>query len=53
MAEPEVDVAIIGAGTAGLASYRRARDHTDRLVLIEGGRTPPPAPGPAACRASC
>jgi dihydrolipoyl dehydrogenase len=37
MAEREVDVAIIGAGTAGLAAYRRARDHTDRLVLIEGG----------------
>ena len=37
MAERKVDVAIIGAGTAGLAAYRRVREHTDRLVLIEGG----------------
>jgi dihydrolipoamide dehydrogenase len=37
MAERTVDVAIIGAGTAGLAAYRRAREHTERLVLIEGG----------------
>jgi dihydrolipoamide dehydrogenase len=37
MAERKVDVAIIGAGTAGLAAYRRVREHTDRLVLIEVG----------------
>ena len=37
MAERKVDVAIIGAGTAGLAAYREVREHTDRLVLIEGG----------------
>jgi dihydrolipoamide dehydrogenase len=37
MAEQKVDVAIIGAGTAGLAAYRRVREHTDRLVLIEVG----------------
>jgi dihydrolipoamide dehydrogenase len=37
MAEQKVDVAIIGAGTAGLAAYRRVREHTERLVLIEGG----------------
>ena len=37
MAERKVDVAIIGAGTAGLAAYREARAYTDRLVLIEGG----------------
>jgi dihydrolipoamide dehydrogenase len=37
MAERKVDVAIIGAGTAGLAAYREAREYTDRLVLIEGG----------------
>jgi dihydrolipoamide dehydrogenase len=35
--EQKVDVAIIGAGTAGLAAYRRVRGHTERLVLIEGG----------------
>jgi len=33
----EVDVAIIGAGTAGMVAYRAALKHTDRLVLIEGG----------------
>jgi dihydrolipoamide dehydrogenase len=37
MAEHKVDVAIIGAGTAGLAAYRRVREHTERLVLIEVG----------------
>lgn len=29
------DVAIIGAGTAGMAAYRAASRHTDRLLLIE------------------
>ena len=29
------DVAIIGAGTAGMAAYRAALRHTDRVVLIE------------------
>ncbi len=33
----EVDVAIIGAGTAGMGAYRAALKHTDRLLLIEGG----------------
>jgi dihydrolipoamide dehydrogenase len=37
MAERRVDVAIIGAGTAGLAAYREVRDHTESVVLIEGG----------------
>lgn len=32
-----VDIAIIGAGTAGMGAYRAARKHTDRVVLIEGG----------------
>lgn len=32
-----VDVAIIGAGTAGMGAYRAARAHTDSVVLIEGG----------------
>jgi len=32
-----VDVAIIGSGTAGMAAYRAAREHTDNIVLIEGG----------------
>jgi dihydrolipoamide dehydrogenase len=32
-----VDVAVIGAGTAGLAAYRAARAHGARAVLIEAG----------------
>jgi dihydrolipoamide dehydrogenase len=32
-----VDVAVIGAGTAGLAAYRAAKTHGKRVVLIEGG----------------
>ncbi len=32
-----VDVAIIGAGTAGMGAYRAARAHTDSVLLIEGG----------------
>ena len=37
MSDIEVDIAIIGAGTAGLSAYREARKRTDRLALIEGG----------------
>jgi dihydrolipoamide dehydrogenase len=37
MAEHKVDVAIIGAGTAGLAACWRVREHTDPLILIEAG----------------
>ncbi len=33
----EVEVAIIGAGTAGLSAYNAARKRTDNIVLIEGG----------------
>ena len=32
-----VDVAVIGAGTAGLAAYRAAKAADRRVVLIEGG----------------
>lgn len=32
------DVAIIGGGTAGMAAYRAARVHTDRVLLIEADR---------------
>jgi dihydrolipoamide dehydrogenase len=32
-----VDVAVIGAGTAGLAAYRAAKSHKKSAVLIEGG----------------
>lgn len=37
MAIREVDVAILGAGTAGLAAYRAAAEHTDKVVIIDGG----------------
>jgi dihydrolipoamide dehydrogenase len=48
MAERKIDVAIIGAGTAGLAAYRKAREYTERLVLIEGG-----AYGTTCARVGC
>lgn len=32
-----VDVAIIGAGTAGMTAYRAAREHTESIVVIESG----------------
>lgn len=37
MDKRKVDVAIIGAGTAGMSAYRAARKHTDSIVMIEGG----------------
>ncbi|MEP4575185.1 FAD-dependent oxidoreductase, partial [Marinobacter sp.] len=37
MEKRKVDVAVIGAGTAGMSAYRAARKHTDNIVLIEGG----------------
>lgn len=33
----KVDVAVIGGGTAGLAAYRAAKAHTNKVVLIESG----------------
>jgi flavin-dependent dehydrogenase len=44
--ELHADVAIIGAGTAGLAAYRAAKAAGKRALLIESGPS-------AACRASC
>ena len=38
MIERNVDVAIIGAGSAGLAAYRAAREWTTSVVLIEAGQ---------------
>ena len=35
MKTKNVDVAIIGFGTAGMGAYRAARKHTDNLVFIE------------------
>ncbi len=31
----EVDVAIIGAGTAGMSAYRRVREYTESVIIIE------------------
>ncbi|WP_372964709.1 dihydrolipoyl dehydrogenase [Marinobacter sp.] len=36
MEKREVDVAVIGAGTAGMVAYQQARKKTDRVLLIEG-----------------
>lgn len=36
-AEYDHDVAIIGAGTAGMAAYREVAKRTDRVRLIDGG----------------
>jgi dihydrolipoamide dehydrogenase len=32
----DVDVAIIGTGSAGMSAYRSAREHTQSVLLIEG-----------------
>lgn len=37
MQSREVDVAIIGAGTAGMTAYRSAREHTRNVLVIESG----------------
>jgi len=44
----EADVAVIGAGTAGLSAFRAARAHTNSVVLIEGG-----AHGTTCARVGC
>jgi len=36
MANRNVEIAVIGAGTAGMGAYRAARDYSDNIVLIEG-----------------
>ena len=37
MIKKNVDVAIIGTGTAGMGAYREARKYTNSIALIEGG----------------
>ena len=44
----KVDVAIIGAGSAGMRAYRTVAKHTDSVVLIEGG-----AYGTTCARVGC
>lgn len=34
----KVDVAIIGAGTAGLSAYNAAKKYTDNILIIEAGK---------------
>lgn len=36
MKQLNVDVAVIGGGTAGLGAYRAAKSHTNSVVMIEG-----------------
>jgi dihydrolipoamide dehydrogenase len=43
-----VDVAIVGAGTAGMGAYRAARARSDSVLLIEGG-----AYGTTCARVGC
>ncbi len=43
-----VDIAVIGAGSAGLGAYRAALESTQNLVLIEGG-----AHGTTCARVGC
>ncbi|MEK9763953.1 MAG: dihydrolipoyl dehydrogenase, partial [Deltaproteobacteria bacterium] len=38
MTKINVDVAIIGTGTAGMTSYRAVRKHTNKIALIEGNK---------------
>ena len=44
----DLDVAIIGAGTAGMSAYRAARNHTPSVGLIEAG-----AYGTTCARVGC
>ncbi|WP_299592706.1 dihydrolipoyl dehydrogenase [uncultured Tateyamaria sp.] len=37
MEDYDFDVAILGAGTAGMSAYREATKYTDRVALIDGG----------------
>src|ERR1035437_5654284 len=43
-----VNVAIVGAGTAGMGAYRAARAQTDSVLLVEGG-----AYGTTCARVGC
>jgi dihydrolipoamide dehydrogenase len=48
MNEVTFDVAVIGAGSAGMVAYRAAKSHGKRVVLIEGG-----AYGTTCARVGC
>ena len=49
----ETDVAVVGAGTAGLSAYKAAVKAGKRVLMIEGGPTAPPAHGWVVCLRSC
>ena len=53
MTDRSVDIAIIGAGTAGMAAYREARKFTDSIALIEGGPFGTTCARSAVCHQSC
>ena len=46
--DERVDVAIIGAGSAGLAAARAVRKVTDKFIVIQGG-----PPGTTCARVGC
>lgn len=48
MKQIQVDVAVIGAGTAGMSAYRGAKQQAQTVVLIEGG-----AYGTTCARVGC
>ncbi len=48
MSERNVEVAVIGAGSAGLTSFRAAKKYSSKVVLIEGG-----AYGTTCARVGC
>lgn len=53
MKSVNVDVAVIGGGTAGLGAYRAAKAHTDSVVMIEGGPYGTTCAAWVACLLSC
>ncbi|MEQ6889222.1 dihydrolipoyl dehydrogenase [Halomonas sp. CS7] len=48
MQERKVEIAIVGAGSAGLSAWHAARKHSDSVLLIEGG-----AYGTTCARVGC
>ncbi len=48
MSHRTIDVAIIGAGTAGMSAFRAAKVHTDSVLLIEGAQV-----GTTCARVGC
>jgi len=53
MKEIQCDVAVIGAGTAGMTAYRTAKRAGKRTLMIESGPMAPCAHVLAACHPNC